>query len=213
MWFEQMHPKWRELLFDQREHLESLEFRIAKLPDLTPISQRVMAAFEADPATIKIVVLGQDPYPTEGAAIGHAFAVSRSTKIPASLKNIEAELASDVGATLADPELEAWRSQGVWLLNTSLSTLTGQPNAHSKIGWQAFTEAALTRLAKNQKLVILAWGNAAEDIANRVKTEDTRVVESAHPSPLSARRGFLGSHPFSRGNDALSELGLGAIDW
>ncbi|MFM6980888.1 MAG: uracil-DNA glycosylase [Micrococcales bacterium] len=213
MWFEQMHPTWQSALAGHKIALTNFEAELAKLEELSPEKKWVMAAFEADPSQTKVVILGQDPYPTAGAAIGHAFAVSQSTKLPASLKNIERELKSDLGVSLSDPELSHWRSQGVWLLNTCLTTLENRPNAHSKIGWQAFTEAALSYLTAHQPVVILAWGKPANDLANRVSNSQTSIVSSAHPSPLSAHRGFLGSKPFSRANEALQSLGHSPIDW
>lgn len=213
MWFEQMHSTWQTALAEHREVIDSLEAQLAHLPDLAPQPSKVMAAFEADPEQIKVVILGQDPYPTPGAAIGHAFAVSTGSKIPASLKNIEAELTADASSPLTDPELKKWRSQGVWLLNTSLTTLTNQPGAHSKLGWQKLTLAALSHLAAKQPVVILAWGLPAQKLAKQLAGGQIKVVESAHPSPLSAHRGFLASKPFSRANFELQKLGLSPIDW
>jgi len=213
MWFEKMHSSWQTALADQRNLLDSLEVQLARLQDLAPEASKVMAAFEADPRQTKVVILGQDPYPTPGAAIGHAFAVSNGSKMPASLKNIEAELKIDLSAQLSDPELSKWRGQGVWLLNTSLTTLANQPGAHSNSGWQRFTLAALNNLAAQQPLVILAWGIPARKLVKQLAGGQIRVVESAHPSPLSANRGFLGSKPFSRANFELQKLGLSPIDW
>lgn len=213
MWFEQMHSTWQTALAEHHEVIDSLEAQLDHLQELAPQPSKVMAAFEADPQQIKVVILGQDPYPTPGVAIGHAFAVSTGSKTPASLKNIEAELKADVSAPLLDPELKKWRSQGVWLLNTSLTTLINQPGAHSKLGWQQVTFAALSHLAAQQPLVILAWGLPAQKLARKISGEQIKVVESAHPSPLSAHRGFLGSKPFSRANFELQKLALSPIDW
>jgi uracil-DNA glycosylase len=215
MWFEQMHPKWRELIEAQKPLLDSLESQLATLSNLVPSAAKVMAAFEGDPAQIKVVILGQDPYPTEGVAVGHSFAIAESTKVPASLKNIETELFADVGAKLTDPTLSAWREQGVWLLNRTLTTEVGAAGAHSNLGWQQFTAEAVQALTNQQPLVLLLWGSHAQSILKKVdfSPEQTKVISSVHPSPLSSYRGFFGSKPFSKINQALVELGLSRVNW
>lgn len=213
MWFEQMHLTWQQALPDQKPILDELETQLAGLVDLAPKPHLVMKAFEVDPSFIKVVIIGQDPYPTAGVAIGQAFAVRAGNRFPGSLRNIDAELKADVAGSITDSELKSWTSQGVLLLNTSLTTVVGHPGQHSTLGWQKFTTAALTFLAARQPLVILAWGKPAQKLANQFAGNNTRVIEAAHPSPLSAHRGFLGSKPFSRANLELRKLGITEIDW
>lgn len=215
-----MHQGWQRLLLNQRNAIAKLERDLAGAQNLAPASELVMAAFQTDPALVKVVILGQDPYPAPGVAIGHAFAVRPSTPLPASLKNIASELRTDVAAELGSADLAAWRRQGILLLNSCLTTLHGKPAAHAKIGWQSVTRAALKALIESQQpLVLVLWGKPAQAVANTLEstlqahTETVRVVRGVHPSPLSAYRGFFGSKPFSAVNQGLVELGQGVIDW
>ncbi len=212
MFFEQMHPRWQAYLADQKPLLEQLESRVANLQDLQPDVDFVMRAFVRDPILTKVVLLGQDPYPNPGDANGLAFAVNPSQPRPRSLINIFKELSSDLGEQISpSADLSEWSHRGVLLLNTSLTTLAHKPAAHAGIGWEEFTSRALYVLSHFQKIVIMAWGNHAKNLASLIP--DTVVVESAHPSPLSASRGFFGSRPFSRANQELIKLGLEPIDW
>lgn len=220
MWFEQMHSSWRRRLGHHRAQLDALELQLAGVPNLAPQSSRVMAAFETDPETIKVVVLGQDPYPTPGSAIGYSFAVANGTKIPASLRNIATELKSDLGHELVNTDLSHWRAQGVWLLNRHLTTIQGQPAAHANLGWDSITTSAIRSLVTSKNpLVLVLWGSQAQKIERELATEldshsDTvTLIRSAHPSPLSAYRGFFGSRPFSKINTALIALKQEPIEW
>ena len=216
MFFEQMHPTWRQWLATEQELLESIETKVMG-SDIVPPATAVMRAFASDPQGVKVVLIGQDPYPTPGDAIGLAFAVSPETKTPRSLKNIVTELESDIGAgTVANPmspDLSRWADQGVLLLNRGLTTLPGLSGAHlgSAIGWEEFTLKAVKALVERQPVVLLLWGNTAKAITSQLG--DVEFVESAHPSPLSARNGFFGSKVFSQANRKLSDLGLEPIDW
>jgi uracil-DNA glycosylase len=135
-------------------------------------------------------------------------------KPPRSLVNIVTELESDLGiSSSANPDLTNWSKQGVLLLNRTLTTRAGQAEAHSKLGWEEFTSVALSELAKRNKLVLLLWGSKAIKVGRSVGTKDTVLLESAHPSPLSAYRGFFGSKPFSKTNEHLVALGLEPVDW
>lgn len=212
MFFEQMHPRWQSYLADQQDLLNRIERQVRAASDLVPALDLVMRAFSTDPNEIRVVLLGQDPYPNPGDAIGLAFAITEDRKKPQSLKNIFRELEDDIGLQVSEEaNLLRWVNQGVLLLNTSLTSLAHQPEAHSGIGWEEFTFAAMNRLSREQKIVILAWGNHARSLAK--KLPEAAAIESAHPSPLSANRGFFGSKPFSRANLALIELGLEPIDW
>lgn len=212
MFFEQMHPDWQGLLADQRALLDELEKQLVQTPGFIPSAELVMRAFEQPPKQIKVVILGQDPYPNPRHAIGLAFAVPAGRQKPQSLKNILRELADDLKFPISEQaNLAEWADRGVLLLNTSLTTMEHKPAAHARLGWGSFTENALRKLAERQPLVLLAWGNHAKTIAGKLKV--AAVIESAHPSPLSANRGFFRSKPFSRANAALIELGLEPIDW
>lgn len=217
MFFEQMHPTWQLWLEPVKPLLSSVEARVLAEENFLPAANQVMRAFEGNPKVIKVVLVGQDPYPTPGDAIGLAFAMARGRTIPRSLRNIAKELESDVGVLPKDPahmNLEQWASQGVLLLNRSLTTRANKAGAHSKLGWDEFTLAALVALAEHQKFVLLAWGKPAQKLGEALGLEHNIVViESAHPSPLSASRGFFNSKPFSRTNQALSAVGLEHIDW
>ena len=210
MFFESMHPTWRSWLAELEPELRRLEEVTA---GSVPPKELVMRAFETDPTKTRVVLLGQDPYPTPGDAVGLAFAVSKGTKSPRSLVNIYEELESDLATPVsAGADLASWQSRGVMLLNTSLTTLARDSLAHSKIGWQDFTKRAIDELAARQPLVIMAWGNHAKAVAQSIQGQ-VLIIESAHPSPLSASRGFFGTKPFSRTNEALVSLGLQGIDW
>jgi len=211
MFFKQMHPTWQNWLVASEPELLAIEQKVLGSGDSLPPKELVMRAFQADPQNIKVVLLGQDPYPTPGDGIGLAFAVNAETKTPRSLKNIMTELASD-GFRADSADLAQWSNKGVLLLNTSLTTAPGKAGSHSKLGWNAFTLEALKVLALQQDYVLLAWGNHAKQVSKSLPS-NIRVVDSAHPSPLSANRGFFGSKPFSRANQALIALGLEPIDW
>ena len=213
-----MHPRWQALLADQRDLLDSIEAKVQSLSDasgnITPPLPQVMRAFETNPQTVRVLIVGQDPYPTAGHAIGLAFAVLLGQKpIPRSLQNILRELHDDLPSLNIFGELENWQSRGVMLLNRHLTTQVGHPGAHSKLGWDAFTAAAVTALAElhAQKLVALLWGNHAQTLTPLLG--GATVLRAAHPSPLSASRGFFGSKPFSGANEALKKMDLEPIDW
>ncbi len=164
---------------------------------------------------VKVVILGQDPYPTPGDAHGLAFSVNHGVKIPRSLGNIFKELENDLG--LPRPphgHLAHWAQQGVLLLNTSLSVEAGNAGSHRKLGWQALTDQIILAVShKAGGVVFILWGADARAKREMIAGSKHLVIESAHPSPLSARRGFFGSRPFSRTNDHLESRGLAAIAW
>jgi len=217
MFIEQMHPTWQLWLEPENPLLSSIEKRVLAEENFLPAANQVMRVFEGDPKVIKVVLVGQDPYPTPGDAIGLAFAMNKGNPIPRSLRNIAKELESDVAVMPSNPshlDLERWVSQGVLLLNRSLTTRANEAGSHSKLGWDKFTLAALVALAQHHKFVLLAWGQPARQLGLELTSKhEIVVIESAHPSPLSASRGFFGSKPFSRTNVALSSLGLEPIDW
>ncbi len=180
-----------------------------------PAAADVFAAFRLTPLDrVRVVILGQDPYPTPGDAHGLAFSVARGTPIPRSLANIFKEMREDIGAAPASGNLGGWAGQGVLLLNSVLTVEAGAAGSHRRLGWQALTDAAIVAVSSREDpTVFILWGADAQ--AKRPFIDGTRhlVIDSAHPSPLSARRGFFGSQPFSRANAFLRERGRGEIDW
>ena len=209
-----MHPSWQELLGSEHQHLDSLEASLADTPDITPQASKVMRAFEMPVNAVKVLIVGQDPYPEIGVAQGLAFAVKPGrTKLPASLRNMMTELKNDLPKTTATGNLHPWVDQGVLLLNRHLTARVGSPGAHAKAGWSQFTDAAIQALAKERggHFVAMLWGSQARQL--RRLLGDAPVVESAHPSPLSAYRGFFGSKPYSLCNQLLTQIGQAPIDW
>lgn len=179
-----------------------------------PAGDHVLRAFERPMSDVKVLITGQDPYPTPGHPIGLSFAVDRHVRpLPRSLGNIYAELESDLGIPPASHgDLTAWSDQGVLLLNRVLTVRPGEAGSHRRWGWEQVTELAIRALvARDQPLVAILWGKDAANLQPLLGT--TPVIVSAHPSPLSARRGFFGSRPFSRANELLEGLGASPVDW
>jgi uracil-DNA glycosylase len=185
-----------------------------------PSPSNVLRAFRQPLAAVRVLIVGQDPYPTPGHAVGLAFAVDGATRpIPRSLANIYKELEADLGLPpRVHGELGHWADQGVLLLNRVLSVRTGAAGSHRRKGWEAITEAAITAVADRRTadggtapLVAILWGKDAESV--RPLLGSCPVLSSAHPSPLSASKGFFGSRPFSRANALLQDQGDGTVDW
>ena len=167
---------------------------------------------------VKVVILGQDPYHGPGQAMGLCFSVPEGVKIPPSLVNIYKELEADLGVARADHgDLSKWARQGVLLLNNTLTVEAAKAGSHAKRGWDAITDACVAAVAaRDEPSVFILWGSHAQAKAKRIaalRDGPHRVIESPHPSPLSAHRGFFGSKPFSRTNAFLSDHGREAIDW
>jgi len=215
MFFEQMHPSWQAALAGQRELLAEIESKVSTDAAVAPPLPLVMRAFEQSVDSVRVLIVGQDPYPTAGHAIGLSFAVSPEVSpLPRSLQNMMRELRDDLGREVTNGgELQRWSTQGVMLLNRHLTTSSGQSAAHFDAGWSRFTDAAISVLnrTRGRKLVAILWGNEAISLQRLLP--DVQVITSAHPSPLSARKGFFGSKPFSRTNEALKFVGEQPIDW
>ena len=164
---------------------------------------------------VNVLILGQDPYPTPGHAHGLAFSVRPGVKPPASLRNIFTELEADVGfRTPNNGYLAPWAAQGVLLLNAVLTVRAGEPNSHRGIGWEHFTDEVIRRVgARRSRVVFVLWGAYAQKKVPLIDGARHAIVTGAHPSPLSARRGFFGSRPFSRVNALLEEAGKRPVDW
>ena len=211
-------PGWAEVL-------APVAGRIAALGDwlraeraagraFAPTGGRVLAALAMPFERVRVLLVGQDPYPTPGHAIGLAFAAAPGVRpLPRSLDNVLAEYASDLGLPRpSDGDLTPWVEQGVLLLNRVLTVELGRPGSHRGRGWEEVTDTIVDALvARGGPLVAVLWGNDARALAPRL--HDVPRIESVHPSPLSAARGFLGSRPFSRVNEALAARGAGPIDW
>ena len=163
---------------------------------------------------VKVVILGQDPYHEEGQANGLAFSVNNGVKMPPSLKNIFKELQDDIGGELrTNPDLTDWAKQGVFLLNSSLTVIEGRPNSMADI-WNTFTDSIIKLLnSKEKPIIFVLWGKNARNKKKLIDTNKHFIIESAHPSPLSAYRGFFGSKPFSKVNEYLISTGQVPIDW
>jgi uracil-DNA glycosylase len=181
-----------------------------------PPADEVFAALHLTPyREVKVLLLGQDPYHGPGQAHGLCFSVRRGVAIPPSLRNIQAELRDDLG--IEPPGhgcLEAWAHQGVLLLNTTLTVRAGAAASHQKHGWETFTDQVIRAVdAKPERVVFVLWGAAARAKRSLIDTGRHVIIESAHPSPLSAHNGFFGSRPFSRTNEALVAAGRDPVDW
>jgi uracil-DNA glycosylase len=182
--------------------------------DVLPAAENVLRVFTRPLESVRVVIVGQDPYPTPGHPIGLSFAVDPGVRpLPRSLSNIYRELHDDVGVTPPPHgDLSQWANQGVLLLNRVLTVGAGEAGSHRRRGWEAVTDQAVRALvARNLPLVAILWGRDAQALAPLFGT--TPLIESAHPSPLSARRGFFGSRPFSRANALLAEQGAVGVDW
>ncbi|MGM9800727.1 MAG: uracil-DNA glycosylase [Candidatus Limisoma sp.] len=190
------------------------EYRTAEA--VFPPGNKIFAAFDATPFDeVKVVILGQDPYHNYGQANGLCFSVGDSVQMPPSLVNIFKEVNADTGAPIpTSGDLTRWARQGVLLLNATLTVRAHQAASHQGRGWEQFTDAAVAALsARREQLVFLLWGNYAKRKGAVIDRSKHLVLESAHPSPLSAYHGFFGNHHFSRANAYLVEHGKTPIVW
>lgn len=213
-----MAPDWADALAPVADDIaamgERLRAETAAGRGYLPAGDRVLRAFERPLADVRVLIVGQDPYPTPGHPIGLSFAVDAHVRpLPRSLTNIYRELEADLGIPpVAHGDLSAWSDQGVLLLNRVLTVSPGAPASHRGWGWERVTEHAIRAVvARRRPLVAILWGRDAATLQPLLG--ETPIVASAHPSPLSASRGFFGSRPFSRANALLQEAGGTAIDW
>ena len=210
-----MNPpdSWADLPFFAAEWPRVQAALAAETRQVLPPATRMFAALDAcPPDAVRVVILGQDPYPTPGHADGLAFSVSPGVKPPRSLANIFAEMRDDVGCLPAGGTLSGWAWQGVLLLNACLTVPAGDANGHRRLGWQALTAQVLDRVSRRPTAFLL-WGRPAQALARHIRGGDHLLIETPHPSPLSARTGFFGSRPFSRVNAWLAARGDVPIDW
>jgi uracil-DNA glycosylase len=215
---ELLDPGWAEALAPVADKItamgEFLRAEVAAGRTYLPAGQHILRAFQQPFADVRVLIVGQDPYPTPGHPIGLCFAVERDVRpIPRSLQNIYRELRADLG--IEPPEhgdLTAWAEHGVLLLNRSLTVCPGKPASHRGKGWEDVTDQAIRALvARGGPLVAILWGRDAQTLKPLLGA--TPVIESAHPSPMSADRGFFGSRPFSRANQLLAAQGADPVDW
>ena len=216
---ELVHPSWLPALAPHADLLAEIgaflrEEGAAGRPWL-PAGDVILRAFTQPLDEVRVLILGQDPYPTPGHPIGLSFAVDGAVRpLPRSLQNIFKELVSDLDVPMpASGDLTPWSRQGVMLLNRVLTVRAGEPGSHRGIGWETITQAAIEALADRdgEPLVAILWGKDAQAIEPLL--QDVPVIASAHPSPMSADRGFFGSRPFSRANELLDELGGEPVSW
>ncbi len=208
---DKVHPEWREALSDVIPDVEKIELALAK-EDFQPRAHQVFRALEYPLSKVRVVIFGQDPYPTPGHAMGLAFSVSPDAKqLPMSLRNIFAELASDLDCPAPiDGDLSRWADQGVALINRVLTVPTGLSNGHLRIGWEKVTDE-IARILGTKDVVAILWGNNARQLEHFFRSD--WVISSVHPSPLSASRGFFGSKPFTKANSILKKNALNEIKW
>ena len=179
-----------------------------------PPKEQIYSAMKMLPyESVKVVIIGQDPYHGKGQANGMAFAVGKGVQLPPSLVNIFKEIEADEGVKMKGSTLTGWTKQGVLLLNTTLTVRAGEAQSHSTLGWQTFTDAIIEAIAKREEpLVFMLWGSHAQKKKALIPSRHL-VLESVHPSPLSAYRGFFGCKHFSKANEFLKKNNLGTIDW
>ena len=209
--FEPVHPSWHRLL-EPLENAIIATFDKVALGEYIPAIDRIFAPLSTPLDEVKVVIVGQDPYPNSEHADGFAFSVRpKVSPMPASLVNIFKELESDLGTAMPNNgNLERWSQQGVLLINRTLTTIPGESHAHQRSGWMEITEAIIREVASKGAIGIL-WGGNAQQMADYF--DSSRVIKSAHPSPLSAYRGFFGSKPFSQCNEMLTAIGKPSITW
>ena len=215
-----MHESWKQFLdaeFKKPYFVELSKFlhEAYDKKAIYPRKSQVFKAFSTDLNEVKVVILGQDPYHTPGAAMGLAFSVPDSQPIPPSLINIYKEIDSDIGHhNNKTGNLSSWQEQGVLLLNNTLTVEAHHAGSHRGKGWEIFTKAVIEYLNETRPhLVFILWGRDARSKKSLIDTKKHLVLESPHPSPLSAYAGFFGNHHFSKTNDFLIKNGLTPIDW
>ena len=209
--FQPVHPSWLQILEPLQDEITTA-FELVSKGQYIPAIDRILAPLSRSFDEVKVVIVGQDPYPNADYADGFAFSVRPEiAPFPASLINIFKELESDLGVAMpTDGNLERWSRQGVLLINRTLTTIPGESHAHQRSGWMTVTEIIIREVASRGAVGIL-WGGNAQQMSDYF--DSSRVIKSAHPSPLSAYRGFFGSKPFSQCNSMLVQIGKAQISW
>ncbi len=217
-----IEPTWKKVLEEEfgKEYFAALAAFVKdeyKKGAVYPAPKNIFRAFDLTPFdTVKVVILGQDPYHGAGQANGLCFAVGEGVVLPPSLRNIYKELESDLGQPVKNKtgDLERWAKQGILLLNATLTVRATAAGSHQNKGWEEFTDAAIRALSdKREHLVFILWGNYAKQKGSHIDRNKHCVIESPHPSPFSANNGFFGSKPFSKTNEYLKKTDQTPIDW
>ena len=216
-----MMTTWNEILAEemQKDYYQELQAFIQKRRSevrVFPEEKNVFNALELTPfESVKVVILGQDPYHGFGQAHGLSFSVQKGTPLPPSLKNIYKELQEDIGGELpTEGDLSHWAKQGVLLLNTVLTVEEGNANSHKGMGWETLTNRLIESLNElNHPVIFILWGKPAQDKEKLITNPSHVILKAPHPSPLSAYRGFFGSKPFSKVNEILIQQGQTPIRW
>lgn len=217
-----IETSWKEVLgdvFKSTYFLQAashIKTELATGTTIFPAGKDIFNAFNQTPFdTVKVVILGQDPYHGAGQAMGLSFSVPAGIKPPPSLVNIFKELKSDIGLPIpTSGNLTPWAKQGVLLLNAVLTVRENEPASHAKIGWMHFTDAVIKKISDQKKgVVFLLWGKFAEQKQILIDETKHHVLKAAHPSPFSADKGFFGCKHFSKTNELLAKQGLEVIDW
>jgi uracil-DNA glycosylase len=219
----QIHSSWKKILKSEfkKPYFEQLTTFLntekAQGKTILPPGSLIFNAFEQTHFDdVRVVILGQDPYHKKGQAHGLSFSVTNGVPYPPSLQNILKELKSDIGLSVPEKkgDLTCWAKQGVLLLNASLTVRESEPLSHEKYGWMNFTDAVISALSEQKKdIVFLLWGKFAQQKADLIHPAKHHILTAAHPSPLSAYKGFLGCKHFSKTNQLLMKSGLEPIDW
>ncbi|UCR90249.1 uracil-DNA glycosylase [Mycetocola spongiae] len=210
-----LHPEWAAEFAPAAEAFTEVSEFLAGVPEFLPGPERVLRVFRRPVSSTRVLIVGQDPYPTPGHAVGLAFAAEPTVRpLPRSVANIYRELGSDLGLPAPDTaDLGPWAERGVMLLNRVLTVGPGEAGSHRGHGWERITDRAIDVLAaRDAPLVSILWGRDARTLAPRLAPAGA-VIEGVHPSPLSASRGFFGSRPFSAANAALIAAGAEPVDW
>lgn len=216
-----LNLEWKNVLHDEfsKDYYRLLSDRVNDLyknNQIYPPADKVFEAFSLCPfSTLKIVVLGQDPYHGQNQAHGLAFSVAETLRIPPSLKNIYKEIHSDLGLPIPDRgNLDQWSKQGVLLLNSILTVEADQPGSHRHLGWEKFTDSVISAISKNKEnVVFMLWGKFAESKKSLIDSSKHLILAAPHPSPFSAHTGFFGCRHFGKANQYLNKHGLKEIDW
>ena len=217
----QINDSWKDILNDefQKEYFVKLkQFLVEekKTQTIYPAGNLIFNAFDKTPFdSVKVVILGQDPYHGPGQAHGLCFSVPEGVKIPPSLRNIYKELNAELACEIPKSgNLEKWAEQGVLLINATLTVRSAQAASHQKQGWETFTDSVIRKISKEKEnIVFILWGNYAQSKQIFIDESKHCIIKSVHPSPLSATRGFFGSKPFSQTNNYLKEKGIDIVDW
>lgn len=219
----EIHKSWLNVLKKEfsQNYMEDikkyLQYQFKNGIQIYPPYNLIFNAFNLTPLNlVKVVILGQDPYHGANQAHGLSFSVPTDIELPSSLKNIYKELQDDLGISLDsnNGNLERWASQGVMLLNTSLTVEQNKPLSHKKLGWEKFTNKVISLISKERNnIVFILWGSHAKSKSKFISPEKHLILQSSHPSPLSSYRGFFGSRPFSKTNKYLSKNNIDTINW